>query len=48
MNAVLAASNDSGTVVNGPNPSSATTLAMQLVYKITRRPILAGSNPSVQ
>ncbi len=40
---VLAASNDSGTVVNGPTPSTATTLGMQLVYNIVRKPLVAGS-----
>lgn len=40
---MLAASNDSGTVVNGPNPASATTLGMQLIYNIVRKPLVAGN-----
>lgn len=43
---VLAAANDSGSVANGTMPSSATTLGMQVIYNISRRPLLAGTNPS--
>lgn len=41
VNAVLAAQNDGGTVVNGPNPTSATTRALQIAYNISRKPLYA-------
>lgn len=40
---VLAAQNDGGTVINGANPTSATTRALQIVYNIHRKPLYNGA-----